>query len=45
MEVGVSGLNLEAAATNVREELLLGRETPYWTFSSVIYIWEFSKIS
>jgi hypothetical protein len=23
MEVGVSGLNLEAAATNVREELLL----------------------
>jgi hypothetical protein len=28
MEVGVSGLNLEAAATNVREELLLGSGTP-----------------
>ncbi len=30
MEVGVSGLSLEAAATNVREELLLGSGITYW---------------
>jgi hypothetical protein len=41
MEVGVSGLNLEAAATNVKEELLLGRGTPFWTYSTVIYLMEF----